>query len=259
MKNFEKIAAYIGGKMTQEEKEAFELAIASNKGLAMEVEMQKLEEEAIVWQADENLRKQIKEFSRNNPVFSQQEKKQMHITWRKWAAIAASLFLLVSAYFVFNQNPEETPKEIAVQFYKDNLPKVDVNRTPSQPQPDYLPFAISIAFANPNEIGEAIEFFENIQPETPLYPDAVYWLGHACFKKRDFNCAILKFSKVKNITNRPELLDRATFYTLLSHLAFNGITPESVQLLQVIRSSQSNYSPKADSLYSKLKPILTKD
>lgn len=239
MKNFNKIEAYISGEMSLIEKSAFEKQLAADKELAAEFKLQQIEEEAIAWQADQLLKNKIKKIGAENQLFKSAEKTPLKIRWKKILTAAATVTLLVAAYFIF-QNNNTSPEAIALQHYIKTPPSVTVTRSPDKEIDSFFKSVQKIMTDEDDKLDGSILFLKNIPSDSPDFVDANYWLGHAYFKQKKYAESIAYFSKIREITDRPELTDASDYYLIIAHLTEHGNDDEFYKLVTTLYENKAH-------------------
>ncbi len=120
-------------------------------------------------------------------------------------AIAASLILILAAYFVFFNKPDA--QQLADRYVKNELAILSQTMDGAK---DSL--QQGIAAYNNREYAKALEIFEALYTTHPDNSDALLYAGITCLATRDHDVAISKFSELsaqKHLFSNPGLFLKA--------------------------------------------------
>ncbi len=230
---YDQIEAYLLHKMSNSERTKFERELATNQELAQQFKAQELEHKMMEALVEKDLRKDLKQWQTAEDAIVKTPPTEKNITapiplYRRkssWA-IAASILLLVSAFFLFNKNIdnepsivdiEDQPKPPTEQPIKEVQPKEEIvtNDSPSiekedlveeapkntQPKieklnpPPTTPTVNYIALAD--TYSDPIKFETNVRgtSDENTYKEALSYLD-----KGELNLGITKLSELLNTT-----------------------------------------------------------
>lgn len=228
MKNFRKIDNYLKGKLTKKETALFEQEIAQNKTLEEEVNLQKLEEEALEYLVKKRLSNRINHIKENlNQEKQAAPKTKSFPLWMRFSTLAASIILAIIVFQHFN-SPK--PLQLFVANEYQDLPfEVSAMRkastAPLSNNTLFIENEKKLLSDNPSIINEAITYFELISEEDTTFLVAQYDLGHAHLKLNEFKKAIPYFEYSYNQSKvYSQLKDLSQYYLLLAYLADNNLS-----------------------------------
>jgi hypothetical protein len=171
----EKVEAYLTGQLPPEEARAFERDMAGDEALATEVELQRLEHDAMELLLEKQLKSRMADW-KNNPPPNPFEvplppPPSNNGSWKKWLPFLGLAILVFSGLWYFlrqddvpiqpNNWPVDTPAAPSTPQQQSDAPvatddekgKTDVPETPTPPKTDKLPVkqeTAYIALANDN-------------------------------------------------------------------------------------------------------------
>jgi len=209
MKNFETIERYLNEEMTAEERSAFERELQKDAALAEEYELHKQEKEVIELAVEEDIFQEIKAIGRERQEGAGQgqpatatEKasppddqegggRVIGMNWRVALAAAASVALLVVAYFAYSSGASSVPpQQIARRSYEAHPPNLGAVRTggdsgdaPSLTQQSQQ-YERQLMSDDKAEVRAAIDFFASQETEGPIID---YLLGHGYWHLQQYD------------------------------------------------------------------------
>jgi FimV-like protein len=242
------IEQYLEGELTGDELIAFEKKMATDSSFAAEVKLQKEIAEAM---AEDD----VLSLSRKIRVIQHQKKRQSAgsgriIIFRRLLQIAASVALLVAAYFVYeNFNQTYTPQELAAQYFSpDENISHSIIETDRSGDPDTSVQEKSELRKNIDAIwleiqnlysqkkyDQALEKLYTIQTLDPSFEiqsadEFYFYQGLFLMQDDQHKSAISSFQQVKMTYT-----EKATWYSALSYLEL-GDVENAKQLLKEILS-----------------------
>lgn len=234
---YDKIADYLDGEMSEEEKVRFKEALSSDKELAfafkvyltIEKEMRVSEKNKV---QDNALKSTL--HSLNKQYFKFQTPQAAKVIplysstiFKIMATVAASIAIVLVIYFSFFQ-PENNIQVLANAYFKENLQHL--NQTKSDPA-DTLQFGIAgkikkknttqdslqlgiIAYNN-QDYNKALKYFQEIYKNHPEFSEAKKYTGFIFLATKEYDKALQVFddlATIKNTSNNSGLFLKALTY-----------------------------------------------
>lgn len=225
MKNFHRIAKYLEGGLSGEEKLSFEAEMAADQELAEEVKLQQFEEGALEWMARESLRQKIREHRDNQAAPKKDGSGRVaglrYRPFLRVAAIAAGLMLAIAAYFILPSSP--TPGQLADKYTPEGAPGTTLRSGQGQP-------------------GEEL-------PES----DSLYQLGHRYYREGRYREAIGQFNAYLRATpSSYRKVDEVEFFLVLAYLKNDEVEKAKTLAGRLSRDSTHRFQPMLKQLMKEL-------
>jgi len=235
---------YLDDDMNEQERKTFEKNIAENESLKNEVATYKTLAEGIAyqrkkaaWEKVQALEKQAEQHQ--TPVKSIGKN-------RFWYAMAASLALLLAAYFIFFDTGPE-PEELFAEYFEP------------YPALAYAPTRNDTTLANLQE--KAFNAYSNgyFQQAIPLFkemlidgedPELLFYLGNAYLAEKQPEEAIEAFETAS--TYDTDIKIQVQWFLALSYLANKDENSAKIEL-EKLAAGTSTYQSKAENILSNLK------
>ncbi|MCF8245796.1 MAG: hypothetical protein K9J37_14465 [Saprospiraceae bacterium] len=135
----EKIEAYLTGQLVPAEAQLFEQAIAKDENLAMEVEMQRLEHDAMELMLEKDLKSKMGKWKDNPPPNPFEENPTpvplpVKNSWRRWLPLLGVAVLVLGSVYYFsktaNNQPVDTPASETPK--QEQTPSVPIANEPAE-------------------------------------------------------------------------------------------------------------------------------
>jgi len=234
---------YLDDDMSEQERKTFEKNIEENETLKNEVATYKTLAAGIAyqgkkaaWEKVQALEKQAEQ--RPTPV------KPMGKN-RLWYAIAASVALLITAYFIFFHTGSE-PEELFAEYFEP-YPALAYAPNRNDTVAENLKEQAFGAYSNEN-YDEAINLFQQIL-EKEDEPVVWFYLGNAYLAGNQPENAIQAFNKT--LENNTDVTNQSQWFLALSYLANNN-PDRAVDVLEQLSNTNSTYKNKAEQLLQTL-------
>lgn len=224
MKYFDKIERRLKGEMSESEEKAFDQELQENKELAEEYELQKIEEDILDFAVEEDLLARIRQIKKEKADVPTVPKKTIAVKKYRWrrslTAIAASLVILIAAYYAVEYNNNSgTPKDIALTAYRQMPPNLSLTKAIDNNTEAWETNKQFLLSKENEKVISATSFFENEKKRTP---EAAYYLGHGYWNLEDYDKALMNFEYfLDNSVNDDRLVPLAEYYKSLALLASN--------------------------------------
>ena len=262
MKNFEEIDKYLKNKFTPEEKAIFEKKVKEDPKLAEEVKIQQFEEASLNWLVEKDLREQVKQYRQEAQAEDapEQKVKVRKLNVQRLLAIAATIALVIIAFFWLNQ-PKETGYPELAQLYIEKYPPALSNSTKSSGSTidnQLISYAEIIETQQRDDLEELLLDLKALEISNPELEDIPYYLGLAHFLRSDYPEAINYLEPyLQQIAKQGDSFKRsgeARFYLTMALLS-NQQEEEAQQVAAPILSdSNHDYYPSLNAFFAKEKP-----
>lgn len=246
---FEKIDKYLLNEMSDHERLLFEKELATNDDLSstfniyktIETEMRNTEKYS---EEEARLKNSLQKLNEVhfNPVTQQTAKVvRMRSSFIKvGVAVAASIIVIVSAYFLFLQ-PGHNTQKMANAYISGHL--TELSQTMGTPD-DSLQQGIA-AFNN-KEYNKALQIFQSVLNNHPDNIEAKEYIGQVYLVTKDYDKALQQFDELadmKGLFSNPGL-----FLKAITHMKRNnkGDKDEAKQLLQQVKEQKAYGSKEAE-------------
>jgi hypothetical protein len=220
-KDFDWIEKYIAGELSEAEKQGFDNRMAEDEELAKEFEKHQGAHKALDFLVAQNLKAQLQEMEEESKVVSLRSRRRARLTI---VSVAASVLVLVGAFFVIFPQNKLSHTELAAAYYE--VPDFGT-RGDTGASPEDTPLIAGLNALQNNAIGEAITQLGEVEVTDPDYLVAQYYLGHAFYADAQYDRAQQSFSIVGN-SNDLRYVEEAQWYELLSCLAQNAECEELI-------------------------------
>jgi len=211
---FEQIDTYFQGKLSADDKKAFEERLEIDPAFAEDVAFYLASKATI---QDANLRQRHAEWLPNR-----ERSKRTVIYTRMAMGIAASLVLLMFGWLLLKK-PELTPEQMASEYIEQNLSNLPVKMDETQ---DSL--ELGKRFYNEKRYPEAMAIFVKLIDREP---QALEFTGLTALQMNKYEEAISYFEKLSQ--NTELITNKGKFYTALTYLK-QGNTQKGKQTLQEV-------------------------
>ncbi|QMU29932.1 zf-HC2 domain-containing protein [Adhaeribacter radiodurans] len=265
---YEKIADYLDGEMSEEEKVRFIEALASDKELALAFKVYRtIEEEMPLLEKSKVQNEALKSTlqSLNKQYFELETPQPAKViplyagkVFKILATIAASIALVLITYFGFFQ-PKNNIQVLANSYFKENLQHL--NQTKSDPA-DTLQFGIAgkikkrntaqdslqlgISAYNNQDYNKALKFFQKIYKNHPELSEAEKYSGFIFLATKEYDKALQAFENLANIKNTPN--NPGLFLQALTYMQRNQVSDKqkAKQLLEQVVNNQAEGYKEAE-------------
>ncbi len=247
---FEKFEDYLSGRMSSEEKLLFEAALTSNDELSIAFNIySEIETEMRI-----NEKYNLNETALKNSLQTLNTRyfvsKPQHTTkivklysnklYRITAAIAASIIVILVAYFVFFQ-PNQNPQRLANNYYNSYLQQLNQTMDPSS---DSL--QVGIAAYNNKEYSKALQYFQGLYNNHPRNSQAKKNIGLVYLSTEEYDKALLEFDQLANMKNLYSNPGKFLKAVTLMRRNQEGDQQEAKQLLQQVVNEKGEGSQQAE-------------
>jgi tetratricopeptide (TPR) repeat protein len=244
---YEQADDYLYGRMTEEERIAFESALAENKEQSAEFELYRSVESTMQTQkgeagGDEKLKLSLSEL--NEIYFSGKEKARYRIMSRRvfgWTA-AAALILVVAGVYLITTRRAQGPHQLADDYIQNKLTVLGQSMSGSR---DLL--QEGIAAYNNKDFKKALALFDSVAHIAPDNSDAKKYIGLAFLQTKNYDSAITYFDDLaaqKGLYSNPGLFLKAI--TLLHRNRESDITLARQVLDQVVTQKTEGFEEAAE-------------
>ncbi|MDZ7898443.1 MAG: tetratricopeptide repeat protein [Arcicella sp.] len=211
---FEQIDTYFQGKLSADDKKAFEERLDTDPAFAEDVAFYVASKATL---QEQNLRKRHAEWLPNR-----ERSKRTVIYTRMTMGIAASLVLLMFGWLLLKK-PELTPEQMASVYIEENLMNLPVKMDETQ---DSL--ELGKRFYNEKKYPEALSVFRQLIDNEP---QALEFTGLTTLQMNQFGEAITYFERLSQ--NTELISNKGKFYLALTYLK-QGNTQKGRQILQEV-------------------------
>jgi tetratricopeptide (TPR) repeat protein len=211
---FEQIDTYFQGKLSADDKKAFEERLDNDPAFADDVAFYVASKATL---QEQNLRKRHAEWLPNR-----ERSKRIRLYSRMSMGIAASLVLLMFGWLLLKK-PELTPEQVASVYIEENLMNLPVKMDETQ---DSL--ELGKRFYNEKKYAKALPIFKQLSDNEP---QALEFTGLTALQMNQFEEAINYFERLAE--NTELIANKGKFYMALTYLK-QGNTPKGKQLLQEV-------------------------
>ena len=211
---FEQIDTYFQGKLSVDDKKAFEERLDIDPAFAENVAFYLASKATI---QDANLRQRHNQWQPNR-----QRANTVTLFTRLATGIAATLVLALS-WWVLLKKPENTTEQMAMQYIEQNLMTLPVKMDETQ---DSL--ELGKRFYNDKKYPEAIAIFKKLLDKEP---QALEFTGLTAMQLNQYEGAISYFEKLAK--NTELITNRGKFYTALVYFK-QGNTQKGKQILKEV-------------------------
>ncbi len=238
----DQIEKYLSFEMGESERLAFENQLNEDADLSAEFEKRERAHRALDYLINESLRAELKAMeSEQSNVIPMASRKRRTFS----LAIAASVLVLVGAFFVFFPSGSNSPAQMAMQSYE----------APSyafRSGADVLPTNVArgIDAVQSGDYDQAITLLSAIGSDHDFRTIAQYYLAHAYYLKAEYSAAINAFDLVAEQGDM-RYTDDAQWYALLSCMAQDN--PCEERLNAILQDDQHRHHSDAVELRNQLK------
>ena len=244
MKNFERIARYLGGEMNPGERATFEEEIKVDKALREELETQRLEEELLDIAAEQRIRNELEAIQAAGAAVGRQGIKEPGKVIKllhhfPYLAAAGILLLIVAVFAIVYPGQGLSPVALAGQEYAANPPDFSSVRGAetagfADPLGKYENW---IESGEPGLLRQAADTLALASEYSPGYPRIQFLLGHAYYRLGRFKEAASQFEALAR-NERAAVLTRqpAGYYQLLSLMKGGGKKADLQSLINKLKA-----------------------
>jgi hypothetical protein len=243
-KDFDLIDKYMAGELSDAEMQRFDKRLAEDEDLAKEFQRHQSAHKALDFMVAQNLKAQLQEMEEASKVISLRRRRRTRLTI---VSVAASVLVLVGAFFVIFPQDNLSNAELATAYYE--VPDYGT-RGHAEVSPEGSPLAAGISALQNNAFEAAITQLGEVEATDPDYLVAQYFLGHAFYADAQYDRAQQSFSIVGN-SNDLRYAEEAQWYELLSCLAQNDECLE--QLNRLLEDENHAFHAEAEEIEQRSK------
>ena len=259
MKNFDLIEDYLFNRLSEEDRINFEKRVGSDKALAKELALQRIEFEIIDQMEEDDLRAKAMSWKKklDTPKASQESitkpKEVKLIRKRRYLipilAIAASLLLLIGVALPYFTSPQPNVLAQAYEGAKLEYTIGYLQKGNEGNSPFTESYLQVLEKRNKAKAKDAINYFSNFSSLNEMENiRAMVNLGHAYVLEGDFQSAVNTFTKVEKNSKAPDrTIEEVTFFKGVS-LTQTENKKDGMQILINIQKANGRYAPLALSL-----------
>ena len=256
--NFDKIEAYLFGKMSPADREAFEQALAQDEELAAELAVHQLEHRSMELLSRQALRDNLNIWKAEKKMeFAasiKQEAKIVSFSQRRrfFQIAAAASVLLLAGFFIWNwQKGTPDNQALASEFFDASSLGSRSKGTGTGNEPSELAPGLNALLEG--DYTAAVSFFNAVTDSTYL-DQAMLLKGEALFHQKDYSNAIVVYQQVITRSKDQLAVQEAEWYLLLTWLATDRKAAGFNNLLNKIADNKGHsYQQRAVELRGKLK------
>ena len=237
----DQIEQYLNFEMAEEDRHIFESQLDQDQELAAEVSRREMAHKTLDFMIAENLRTELK-------AMEQQDTKVVSLASRSrrrfQLAIAASVLVLIGAFFMFLPSKSSTPYQLAMSAYD---PPNFTLRSGTADSPVDLTKGMEAL-----EIGDyqsAISALRAVDPNSGFKVPADFYLGHATFLSGDYTAAQQYFAAAAAGEDLRYTED-AQWYATLSCLALKNNCSDKLE--DISNDSSHSYIEHAKEILQQL-------
>ncbi len=253
---YEKIEAYLEGKLTEEERKAFEAQLASDPKLAEKVSLYKNIDQVIEDQSTLDFQKLVQE---QGTIFLQNEQKEtageqspIRFLSRRSLLIAASLLILVISIVLIYQNVNNQDKLSGPELYAHNFDTYNLNQSLRSQVSRLTDFQNGIKAYQSQDYDLAVNIFEDLAQNDSDDIVLAYCLAQAYLNQQPAQFAKAKASLRKIIVEGGSIyVPKAKWYLALIHLQEEALV-EAKNLLEEVAQSDDQFGAKAKQVLGQL-------
>ncbi len=263
---FEKIEAFIKGKMPPDEMQSFQKKMEADQELAFEVELQRLEWEAMHQLREKDLRNKFKEWNKESAhvkIDSKTDAKNIQlpkttkIRYLLPRIAAAAVVLLIFGFGgLYLKSSQYSHLALLEKSYTP--PVINSGIKGADPQTDNL--TKGIIALDINEYSKAIDILKQIPVNNTNYEKAQFLIGHAHFLKAkdnsdslELDLAIKQFKLVADSGQTHDIVNQAEWYLLMAQLKAEQVDKDFIENLKRIASDKNhNYDSNAKQLLQRM-------
>ena len=228
---FEKIDAYLNGKLEGNDLKSFQDALKGDKALQLEVEKYKLVQAALKDEEEIAFRKQLQSIDAELKNDDASKKFAFNISRINWKVVAVFVVLIGITSLLYFQSRNQEKRNLFASYYEpypmedrtrgdemsshvsfdklalnyknedyDDVITILENNTETATN-DRLKLYLGNGYLNVNKENKAIEVFQLIDKESTFYDDAQWFLALSYVKMNKKNKAIPILKKLSSYTN----------------------------------------------------------
>ena len=240
-----KIDRYLDGLMNEAERKAFEVEIAADDTLKAEVQLQKEANEIVVMYGEKAaIRHKIESIAAGHG--KQKKAGGMVRILRPVMAVAATVLVFLTAYFLLNQPPDNQA------IFADNFtPYQDVLTTKGEPTNpiDLLEVQAMNAY-NGKEFDQAVDVFKKLNKEEPDNAAYSFYLSISLLSQNKPAEAVHFLEIIAK--GNSDFSEQADWYLALAHLANNDTSLAKAVLKHITKSTVHDRKKEAEKLLNEL-------
>ena len=213
-----KVEAYIGGKLTAEEKRTFDNELVENSDLAQVYREFVLAMDVVDQREETELKEKFRSWDRSE-VDNSRSIKFFPVLWK----VAASFILFAGIYSVYLQTVQsfDSYAELA-------LSKYEIPESPGRTMGDTNElWSTGLDAYEKEDFGSAIENWTTIEKPTP---EMQYFLAHAYFNYEEYENAAALF---ENLAINSNYKNNSDWYLLLTYLTMDNLDLFNVQFEKI--------------------------
>lgn len=213
-KDFDLIEKYMTGELSEVEKQSFDNRLAEDEALAEAFQLHQSAHKALDVLVAQNLKAELQEMEEESKVVSLRKRRRTRLTI---VSVAASVLVLVGAFFVIFPQDNLSNAELAAVYYE----APDFGTRGGAAASPENPLTAGVNALQNNAVEEAITQLGEVKETDPDYLVAQYFLGHAFYTDAQYDRAQQSFSMVGSSSDL-RYVEEAQWYELLSCLAQNA-------------------------------------
>ncbi len=237
--NIDLIEKYLSFEMDDTERSDFESQLRQNEELQAEFQRRETAHQALDFLIAENLRAELRTMEQQSTkVVSLASRRRRSFT----LAIAASVLVLIGAFFMFLPSKTSSPLQLAMDNYDTPAFTIRGSNEPTA-------LSDGIAALEAQQYEDAIVQLEKVEVGSGHEIAAHYFLGHAYFLTEQYDQAENKF-ELAAAGQDLRYTEDAQWYGLLSCLATNKNCDAKLQ--DILTTSNHSYMEEAQELSQRL-------
>lgn len=234
LNNIDSIEQYLNNELNEEERRTLESNLEKDDTLSQAFQTRKLAHDAIEMIIEDNLRDQLRQLEEEHQASSETEGKVVSMKTNRrfimrYIAAAASVAILIGAFFFIQTGNQLTDEEVLANFYE--RPSFSSERgVKGASNEDINPLKAGLDALDVADYSTAIDSLGAVSEGNAYYISAQYYLGHALYLNGDFEQAMDAFDDV--IGNGDiQFIENAQWYALLSCLNAEASCKERIDTI----------------------------
>ena len=256
---FNKIEAYLEGKLSAEQTKAFEEALTKNQKLAYKLELYRMEREAANLLRERDLKSKFAEWDEEMPFAETDTPKEKTTSIRRlypfWIA-AASLLLILSIGFAFYQSTQHSNAHLYAEAYQNPLISYQLKGGSSST----TALSIGLKLLEEKEWEKARTQLGELSRNSPAYFRAQLLISHTFMLENRISDQTIDEAQIaksyQRIINEAEdatLINEAEWYLLLEQLRTNQVDEKfKAQIKKIAENPDHNFNASAKKLLRRL-------
>ena len=239
------IERYLNNEITTTEKEAFDLRLQKEEILKAEFQRRQTAHNALDFIITSNFKKQLERLESESETGTI---KKMNIRRISILSIAASIAILVGAFYLFSLQDTAKGVQLAASYYE--IPNLNNLRNGIGETANENLLSRGLTALQNQEYNAAIKSLDSIQSNAPFYLEAQYYQAHAYYLSDQFKKAESAFEAIST-TIDIRYSEEAEWFALLSCLTQESTCEE--KLNRLLKNSDHTYHKQALEIREKSK------